>query len=205
DGVWRETGIVAALPPGGPKVLWRAPTDPGYSGPAVAGGRVYVTDRQAAQKVELPDRAMPREDIPGTERVRCLDARTGQALWEHRSDGPSRIGSPSGRRATPLVAGGQVYTLGAMGDLRRLDAATGRLVWARNFRQDYKLRPPAWGWAAAPLLDGDRLICLVGGEGSAVVAFHKDTGQELWRAAGAGGDRHAPPPAPHARGPRDTP
>src|SRR5262249_1316916 len=33
-----------------------------------------------------------------------------------------------------------------------------------------------------PLLDGDRLICLVGGKGSAVVAFHKDTGKELWKA-----------------------
>jgi outer membrane protein assembly factor BamB len=41
---------------------------------------------------------------------------------------------------------------------------------------------PLWGFAAHPLLDGDKLICLVGGEGSVVVAFHKDTGKELWRA-----------------------
>jgi hypothetical protein len=36
-----------------------------------------------------------------------------------------------------------------------------------------------WGYAAHPLLDGDRLICLVGGSNSAVVAFHKDTGKEF--------------------------
>src|SRR5439155_16995310 len=77
----------------------------------------------------------------------------------------------------------RVYTLGAMGDLRAWDAATGASVWAVNFRQAFNCkRAPVWGWASSPVLDGDRLICLVGGQGSAVVAFHKDTGAELWRA-----------------------
>src|SRR5258707_14297491 len=48
--------------------------------------------------------------------------------------------------------------------------------------QEYKARVPVWRWGAPPLLDGDLLYCLVGGEGSAVVAFHKDTGKEVWRA-----------------------
>jgi outer membrane protein assembly factor BamB len=39
-----------------------------------------------------------------------------------------------------------------------------------------------WGFSAHPLLDGDRLICVVGGDNSVAVAFHKDTGKELWRA-----------------------
>src|SRR5439155_256378 len=43
------------------------------------------------------------------------------------------------------------------------------------------------------LLDGDRLICLVGGNGSVVVAFHKDTGKELWRALSAEETGYAPP------------
>src|SRR4051794_39167242 len=52
DGVWRETGILEKFPPGGPKVLWRSPLGPGYSGPSVANGRVYLMDRQPAV---LPD------------------------------------------------------------------------------------------------------------------------------------------------------
>src|ERR1700691_4438556 len=48
DGVWRETGILAKFPPGGPKVRWRTPIGEGYSGPSVANGKVYVTDRVAA-------------------------------------------------------------------------------------------------------------------------------------------------------------
>ena len=45
DGVWRETGIVQKFPADGPKVMWRTPIGAGYAGPAVASGRVYITDR----------------------------------------------------------------------------------------------------------------------------------------------------------------
>jgi outer membrane protein assembly factor BamB len=70
-----------------------------------------------------------------------------------------------------------------MGDLRCLDAATGALVWSRNFRTDFGLkRAPVWGWSSSPLLEGDRLYCLVGGDGSAVVCFDAGTGHEIWRA-----------------------
>jgi hypothetical protein len=35
DGVWRETGIVEALPTNGFTYRWRTPIGGGYSGPAV--------------------------------------------------------------------------------------------------------------------------------------------------------------------------
>ena len=49
DGIWRETGIVTKFPAGGPPVRWRTPIAAGYAGPAVAEGRVYVTDRVVAK------------------------------------------------------------------------------------------------------------------------------------------------------------
>jgi outer membrane protein assembly factor BamB len=194
DGVWRETGIIEKLPPGGPKVLWRAQVNAGYCGPAVAGGRVFLLDRTAGQMPERKpgDRSLPQ--IPGTERVLCLEAGTGAKLWEHTYDCPYRIDYPAGPRTTPIAAGGRVYTLGAMGDLLCLSASTGAVVWWRNFLKDFQLaEPPLWGWAAHPLLDGDRLICLVGGTNSAVVAFHKETGKEIWRALTAQEIGYAPP------------
>src|SRR5207253_2903500 len=54
-------------------------------------------------------------------------------------------------------------------------------------------KTPMWGFAAHPLLDGNRLICLVGGEHSTVVAFDKDTGKELWRALDAKEPGYCPP------------
>ena len=49
DGVWRETGIIEKFPEGGPKVRWRTPINPGYTGPAVVGGKVFVMDRVLAE------------------------------------------------------------------------------------------------------------------------------------------------------------
>lgn len=47
DGVWHETGILRIFPEKGPHVRWRQTISSGYAGPAVVGGRVYVTDRVA--------------------------------------------------------------------------------------------------------------------------------------------------------------
>ncbi len=181
DGVWRETGILEKFPAGGPKVLWRTPIGGGYAGPAVADGRVYVTDRPDAK----------------TERVLCLDEKDGRVVWTHEVACAYTISYPAGPRATPVVAKDRVYTLGAMGDLFCLDAATGKAVWSKSFTKDYGQTPPHWGWSGHPLLDGERLVCLVGGPGTAVVAFHKDSGKELWRALSSEG-RHGPGYAPPA-------
>lgn len=194
DGIWRETGVVDRFSSNGLPVLWRVPVHPSYCGPAVADERLYMVDRQAGTPPERKrgDRSLPQ--IPGNERLLCVDTRTGRTLWEQAYDAPYRIAYPAGPRATPLVRHGKVYTLGAMGDLRCWDAVTGSNLWARQFLKDYNLdQPPVWGWSAHPLLDGDRLICPVGGSNSALVAFHKDTGREVWRALTTPEIGYAPP------------
>lgn len=182
DGVWRETGILDKFPEGGPAVRWRTPLGGGYAGPAVAAGRVFVTDRVLGPAVRDPDDPFQRTASKGQERVLCLDEGTGKVLWTHAYPCKYEISYPCGPRATPLVHAGKVYTLGAMGDLLCLDAATGNVLWSKNFVADYQAPVPGWGFTAHPLLDGDRLICLAGGEGSVVVAFDKDTGKEKWKA-----------------------
>ncbi len=130
DSVWRETGLVATFPPGGPPVLWRVPLGQGYSGPAVADGRVYVMDREPARDASGNPLRATRQGIPGNERVLCLNAADGKQVWKHEYDCPYQIAYPSGPRTTPLVAEGRVYTLGAMGDLYCLDARTGAKRWS---------------------------------------------------------------------------
>jgi outer membrane protein assembly factor BamB len=194
DGVWREKGIIEKFPTNGPSILWRAPVNRGYCGPAVAGDRVFMLDRKPGPPLQRKpgDRTIPT--AAGNERVLCMDANTGSNIWEHVYDCPYRIGYPSGPRATPVVAGGRVFTLGAMGDLLCLEAKTGKIIWERHLLKDFELAdPPTWGYAAHPLLDGERLICLVGGTNSAVVAFNKDTGKEIWRALTAVEIGYAPP------------
>jgi outer membrane protein assembly factor BamB len=193
DGVWREKGILEKFPEGGPKRIWRVELGAGYSGPAVAGGRVFVMDRQVPAEIPKPKSVFEASQIPGNERVLCFNEADGKLLWQHAYDCPYNVSYAAGPRTTPLVAGGRVFTLGTMGDLKCLDAATGRVVWERDFKKDFGLKVPHWGVSAHPLLDGRRLICLVGGEGSVAVAFDKDTGKELWRALSSKEPGYCPP------------
>lgn len=182
DGVWREEGILEKFPPGGPKVVWRKPVGGGYSGPAVVNGKVYVMDRVLAEGEKNPANPFATNPVKGSERVICFDAKDGKVLWEHQYPCEYRISYQAGPRCTPTVQEGKVYALGAMGDLFCLDAEKGTVIWSKNFPADYKAKPAIWGWASHPLVDGNKLICVVGGKGSLVVAFDKNTGKELWRA-----------------------
>jgi outer membrane protein assembly factor BamB len=185
DSVWREDGILTSFPPGGPPVVWRAEIGAGYSGPAVAEGKVFVLDRQISTNASNPTNAFERGSIPGVERVICLDAADGKQLWHFQYDCPYTMSYPAGPRATPVVADGKVFTLGGEGNLFCLDTATGSVIWSRDFKKDYAIATPMWGFAGNPLLDGNRLICLAGGSNSTVVALDKDTGKEIWRALGS--------------------
>jgi outer membrane protein assembly factor BamB len=191
DSVWREGGILERFPVEGPKVRWRVRIGGGYAGPAVAEGRVYVLDRQ------LPRGA----GDAGLERVLCLKAADGELVWKHEYDCPYTASYPAGPRATPLAAAGQVFSLGAEGNLCCLDAETGRLLWSRDFKRDYGVKTPVWGFAAHPLLEGKNLICLVGGDPT-VVAFDAQSGKEVWRAFKTKEPGYAPPVMIEANGKR---
>lgn len=193
DGVWCEDGIVAKFPAEGPKIRWRAKISEGYSGPAVAQGKVVITDRVLAAGAKNPKNSFGRSRVAGKERVLCLDESSGKALWVHEYACPYEVSYAAGPRTTPVIDGDRVYTLGTMGDLLCLNLADGKVVWSKNFVRDYDSPVPVWGFAAHPLLDGDRLICLAGAKGGLAMAFDKNTGKELWKALDAEEPGYAPP------------
>lgn len=180
DAVWRESGVLTQFPETGLKIRWRAPVEGGYSGPAVAEGKVYVTDyvRKSGDASNNPN---TRNEIDGTERVLCFSEADGSLLWKHEYDRSYKISYPAGPRVTPTVDGDRVYTVGAEGDLVCLKTSDGSVVWAKDLKKEYKTEAPVWGFAGHPLVDGDKVICLVGGEGSVAVAFDKMTGKEIWK------------------------
>jgi len=186
DGVWRESGVVQRLP-SQLDVRWRTPIGGGFAGPAVADGRVFVCDRVVPADEDVPDSRWDRTDpVRGSERVLCLDAATGRTVWTHEYACRYTLSYPAGPRATPTVDDDRVYTVGAMGDLKCLAADTGRVLWAKNFVEDFGTQMNPWGMASAPLVDGQRLIVLCGGaDGGCVQALDKHTGEEIWRALDA--------------------
>ena len=176
-GVWNETGIIDEFPDDGLKVTWRVPIGSGFAGPAVANGRVFALDwREDPQS----------RTLDGTERVLALDEQTGAVLWTHTWSTTYRMLTGTyaiGPRATPTVDDDRVYVVGATGMLYCLDVETGAVLWHKNYVEDYDTSVPVWGVSSAPLVDGNRLIAIVGGEPDAlVVAFDKQTGEEIWRA-----------------------
>jgi outer membrane protein assembly factor BamB len=202
DAVWRETGILETFPKDGPRVRWRTPIGMGYAGPAVAGGKVYVTDFVRNPGVNLPKGGFGKSRMAGKERVLCLDEASGKILWTHEYDCTYRVAYPGGPRTTPVVHAGKVYTLGTMGDLLCLDADKGKVLWSKNFMTDYGAGTQTWGFSANPLLDGDKLICVVGGEGSIAVAFDKNNGKELWHSLSGLEAGYSPPVIIEAGGKR---
>ncbi len=180
DGVWRETAIVEKFDRPELTARWRTPIGSGYAGPAVANGRVYVTDRQKDK---------------GTERVLCLDEATGRVAWTHEyACSYKGVDYDSGPRCTPTVHEGKVYALGAMGHLFCLNSRSGEVIWSWDYVKDFGAKLPTWGIASAPLVDGRRLIAMVGGkDGAGVIAFDKDTGKPIWRALSIPDIGYAPP------------
>ncbi len=175
-GVWHETGILEEFPAEGLKALWRTPIKAGFAGPAVADGRVFITDFEATHGMR------------GTERALALDEATGRILWTQEWEADyAGIQWETGPGATPTVDGDRVYTLGRTGVLSAFDVETGALLWRKRYAEDYGVDRLQWGFdwgfASAPLVDGPRLIGFVGGpENARVVAFDKMTGEEIWRA-----------------------
>lgn len=171
-GIWNESGILDEFSEKGLTVLWRTPIHAGFAGPAVAAGRVFVTDFEATA------------GLKGTERALCLDEKSGKILWTRAWEvNYGKISYPVGPRATPTVDVDRVYIVGATGTLICLSTRTGDVIWQKDYAKDYGMQMPIWGITSAPLVDRDRLIAIVGGQPDAkVMAFDKMTGKEIWRA-----------------------
>jgi outer membrane protein assembly factor BamB len=173
DGVWSETGILETFPPDGLKIEWSVPVGIGFSSPVVAGGRVYVTDSELAK---------PK----ARERVHAFDAVTGKPLWSYAYDVDYPEAAfdekyPRGPISTPIVADGRIYTWGPAGILFCLDALKGEVVWQKDIQKEF---PNSYlDTAGSPLIEGNFLILPAGAKPDAcVIAFDKNTGQEMWKA-----------------------
>ena len=176
DGISEETGLLKQWPEKGPKLLWQAGgAGGGYSTPAVAGERLYLMGSRGVEEEFVQARAVA----------------DGKELWTVKV---GKVGNPQqrppypGSRSTPTVDGDLLYALGSDGDLACMEAATGKVRWAKNLRSDFGGKPGEWAYAESPLVDGDRVLVTPGGAKATVVAMKKADGALVWRSAVPGGD-----------------
>jgi outer membrane protein assembly factor BamB len=167
DGHSAETHLNWNWPKGGPPVLWTLDVGSGWAGPTVSGDKLILFHRVEAE-----------------EAVACLDPATGKEKWAVRYQTKYRddFKFDDGPRATPLIADGRVFSLGANGDLYAIELASGKKLWNRNLIADYAPPKGFFGIACSPMLAGGKLLVNVGAKGAGVVAFDPATGKEAWKA-----------------------
>jgi outer membrane protein assembly factor BamB len=167
DGHYTERPIGTNWPAGGLRPIWKQPVGAGYASFVIARGRAFTIEQRGPEEV-----------------VAAYDVLTGRELWTNAWTAAFReFMGGDGPRATPTWADNHVYALGAEGELRVLDGATGRMIWRTNILQDAGAKNLQWGMAASPLIVDDTVVVLPGGPaGQSVVAYDRRTGKRVWSA-----------------------
>ena len=150
------------------KPLWKKPVGDAHSSPVVAGGIVYAFYQPTSKNADA---------------LAAFDAKTGELKWEksyERAEYKPPFGN--GPRSTPAVSGGKVFTYSGLGILACWDAKTGELDWKVEPLKEFKTGNPFFGTSTSPIVIGDKVVVMVGGKGSGVVAFNVKDGKPAWKA-----------------------
>ena len=171
NGSSPETGLLAAWPAEGPKVLWKVAGGEGCSSVVVAGGRAYTLVQRGGDELAL-----------------ALDAATGKEIWKTRCGPAYRNRYGDGPRSTPAIDGTRLFVQSVTGPLLCLETETGKIVWQRDILKEFEAENITWGLSASPLVEGELVLAIPGGKGAGVAAFDKATGKLAWK---TGDDRAA--------------
>lgn len=184
NGKSLERGFASQWNDNAPPIAWQKEVGTGYSAPVISGARLYHFARYG-----------------DAERLTCVSAVSGEELWrcEYATDYSDLLGYNNGPRATPVVDGERVYTMGAEGVLQCVRADDGKTLWRIDTSKDFNVVQNFFGVGSTPLVWRDLVIANIGGSppnsptdvyaangfvesnGSGVVAFDKHTGQVRWK------------------------
>jgi outer membrane protein assembly factor BamB len=165
DGRYDQRPIQTSWPASGLKPMWKQPIGEGYASFVIAERRAFTIEQRGPEEV-----------------VSAYDVATGRELWTNRWTAvfEESMGG-NGPRATPTWNGGKIFALGGSGEMRAIDAATGRTLWRTNILSDAGASNLQWGMAASPLVVGNTVVVLPGGSsGQSVVAYDITTGKRAW-------------------------
>lgn len=172
DGHAAPQKLLQSWPEGGPKLKWQfRNAGQGYSECSVADGRVYTMGARGDQCFVI-----------------CLDAASGEQLWEtaisRASTGDDYTHNwGGGPRSTPTIDGDHLYAISDIGTVACLRTNDGGLVWDVNLVDDFGGAIPTWGYSESVLIDGDRAIATAGGK-NFLVGLDKKTGEKVWGSEG---------------------
>jgi outer membrane protein assembly factor BamB len=174
---WRgpgRDGRVPRLPsqlPASVKLIWKKPANTGsLAGLSVSDGRLIIAERDLTDEYDY---------------YRCLNANTGDLLWQIVFPARGKLDYGQSPRATPVIHNGKVYLLGAFGSLRCVSVADGSTIWERDLPGEFGAKVPTWGMCATPLVVDDLLIVNPGGPDASLAALECATGRTRWTTPGS--------------------
>lgn len=209
-----ETNLKKDFDGKAPPVVWSINNaGVGYTGPSILKGKVYLAGGTIEPAKDAPPAGEKKEESKGkgkgkrggsgqkhVDEIFCLDEATGKEVWrvkvgQEYEDNGSDSNWGGGPRGNPAVTeDGYLYQLGIRGDVYCLKTADGSLVWTKNYEKDFggKLMS-GWGFSESPLVDGDKLICVPGGDKGTLACLNRKTGEVIWRSKETTKDPNAPP------------
>jgi outer membrane protein assembly factor BamB len=165
DGISTDSGLNKDWRNKPPKLLWTSDgMGAGFSSLSIAGDRIYTIGDQASNQA-----------------VACANLADGKVLWTSPITDSVPKFNHGGSRSTPTLDGERLFVIPSTGRIICLKTSDGKEVWSKDFRTEWGGRPPNWGFAESPLVDGDRVLCTPGGSAAMMVALNKTTGKEIFR------------------------
>lgn len=170
SGFYNETGLLKQWPESGPELLLKIEgIGKGYSQPIFVDETIFITGI--------------KEDT-----IDILSAYNlnGELLWDIPY-GRSWTAAYIDSRSTPTYDNGKLYVSSGTGQLSCINASSGTIIWSVNAVHKFEGAIHTHGDAEAPLLVGNKVVYVTGGEKNAVLAFEKNTGELIWKTKSLGG------------------
>ena len=155
--------------------VWKIEIGEGHSSPLVVGKDIILFSRSGEKEM-----------------LRRISAKDGSIKWETGYEQaytmhPAASGHGKGPKATPLIAGGRIFTFGIDGMLSAYGLADGKMIWQKDYSKEFPKNSPVYGASASPIAWNDGIVIHIGGEkNGALVMLDAATGKEQWRWDGDG-------------------
>lgn len=157
------------------KLLWKRDIGAGWSSFAIVNGFAVTCEQRGDEEI-----------------VSCYDLQGGELRWAHavKQRHATLLGGV-GPRATPTIAQGRVFSVGATGHFVCLAGESGDVLWEKDLLDMIGSTPEQeknvlrWGRSTSALaVDGLVVVPLGGPPGGpfhSLVAFDQETGEQIWR------------------------
>ncbi|WP_163322658.1 PQQ-binding-like beta-propeller repeat protein [Draconibacterium mangrovi] len=172
NGIYPDKNLLNEWPADGPELeLSIANVGKGLSQPLVYNNKIYIT----GIKHDTLD-------------VLSVYDWEGSLLWEKDFSRSWPRTYPESR-GTPTIEDNRIYLIGGDAALVCLNAGNGELIWKQNPHSNFSGKYQYWGIVESVLLTDNAALYVTGGEETTVVAYHKKTGELLWKSESTGGPK----------------